>query len=126
MAEKEIWKKYPEIPFIEASNLGRIRTVDRTVIRSDGQKQFVKGVILKQWDNGRGYLYVTVGLNGNFVHLRVNRVVAIAFVPNPDNLPEVNHKDNDKTDNSVGNLEWCTSQYNQDYKKNFGTSPAIS
>lgn len=124
MAEKEIWKTYPEIPFIEASNLGRIRTKDRYVTCSDRKRKFVKGVILKQWENGRGYLYVTVGLNGKFVHLRVQRVVATCFIPNPDNLPEVNHKDNDRTNNSVDNLEWCTSQYNQDYKKNFGTSPA--
>ena len=43
-------------------------------------------------------------------------------MPNPDNLPEVNHIDNDRTNNAVSNLEWCTSQYNSDYKKNFGTS----
>lgn len=49
-------------------------------------------------------------------------MVATCFIPNPNNHPEVNHIDNDRTNNKVSNLEWCTSQYNSDYKKNFGTS----
>lgn len=49
-------------------------------------------------------------------------MVATCFIPNPDNLPEVNHIDNDRTNNAVSNLEWCNRQYNSDYKKNFGTS----
>lgn len=63
-------------------------------------------------------------VNGKQVNLQVHRIVAICFLPNPDNLPEVNHKDNDPTKNAVSNLEWCTRKYNEAYKKNFGTTQA--
>lgn len=120
--EKEVWKTFPDYPFIEVSNLGRVRTKDRVVTRSDGRKRFVKGQILKQHDNGYGYLYVHFRVNGKLVSLRVNRVVAITFIPNPHNYPVVNHLDNNRMNNAVSNLEWCTRKSNEDYKKNFGTS----
>lgn len=122
--EKEIWKTYLKYPWIEASNLGRVRTNDRIVTRSDGIKFHIKGKVLKQHLNPCGYMYVTFSVNEKTVSLSVHRIVATCFIPNPDNLPEVNHRDNDRTNNSVSNLEWCTRQYNQDYKKNFGTSAA--
>lgn len=87
-----------------------------------GKKRFVKGRVLKQKDNGHGYMFVQFCPNGKHVHLYVHRMVATCFIPNPNNLPEVNHKDNDPTNNVVSNLEWCDRQYNSDYKKNFGTS----
>ena len=117
---KEVWKTYPDHPFIEASNLGRVRTKDRIVVRSDGQKQFVKGKVLKQQLNRNGYMQVGFRLNGKLVKLYVHRISAITFIPNPDNLPEVNHKDNDRTNNVVSNLEWCTSQYNTAYREKYG------
>lgn len=121
-SEKIIWKTYPEYPFIEANQFGEVRTRDRTVVRKDGTKQFVKGHILKQYPQKGGYMQVIFSVNNKKVHLYVHRIIAICFVPNPDNLPEVNHKDNDPANNIASNLEWCTSQYNIDYKKNFGTS----
>lgn len=63
-------------------------------------------------------------MNNKTVQLYVHRIVASAFIPNHDNLPQVNHKDNNRTNNAVSNLEWCTRQYNEAYKKNFGTSQA--
>lgn len=122
--QKEIWKVYQELPFIEVSNLGRVKTKDRIVTRGNGGKYFVKGRVLKQHLQPNGYMYVRFRLNGKKVKLYVHRIVATCFIPNPDNYPQVNHKDNDPTNNAVSNLEWCTNQYNQDYKKNFGTSPA--
>lgn len=119
---EEIWKTYPEYSFIEASNLGRVRTKDHYVIRKDGRKQFVKGHILKQLDNGHGYMRVQFGVGCKKVDRYVHRIIASAFIPNPDNLPQVNHKDNNRANNVVGNLEWCSRQYNETYKKNFGTS----
>lgn len=121
--EKEIWKQYPKYPWIEASNLGRVRTRDRYVKDGKG-KRLVKGRVLKQHLDNNGYLCVRFRVNGKLIHLRVHRIIAISFVPNPDNLPEVNHKDNDRTNATASNLEWCSKQYNLDYKKNFGTSPA--
>ena len=121
--KKEVWKVYPDYKFIEVSNLGRIRTLDRYVPNRGG-KRLVKGQVLKQHLNNKGYMYVCFSENVKTVNLYVHRMVAICFIPNPNNLPEVNHKDNDPTNNAVSNLEWCTRKYNEAYKKNFGTSQA--
>lgn len=120
--EQEIWKTYPEIPFIEASSLGRIRTVDHWVTYKNGRKQLYKGYVLKQRLDKNGYMYVTLSVNNKTVYLLVHRVISASFLPNPDNLPEVNHKDNDRTNNAVSNLEWCTSRYNMAYKEKYGIS----
>lgn len=75
-----------------------------------------KGRPLKPYDNGYGYLIVDLrDLGGNKRHKKVHRLVADAFIPNPDNLSEINHKDENKHNNSVSNLEWCTSSYNKRY-----------
>jgi hypothetical protein len=63
----------------------------------------------------KGYVTVTLCDNGKRKHCGVHRLVATAFIPNPDNLPEINHKNGDKTDNSVGNLEWVTSLQNSQH-----------
>lgn len=122
--EQEVWKQYPDYDFIEVSNLGRVRTKDRYVPSKNGSKRLVKGRILKPWINNRGYMSVHFRANDKSVQLLIHRAVVTCFLPNPLRLPEVNHKDNNPKNNSVSNLEWCTSQYNHDYKKIFGTSPA--
>lgn len=122
--EKIIWKPYPDYPFIEANQFGEVRTKDRVVPVKDGSKRLVKGRVLKQSDNGHGYMAVEFSMNNKTVQLYVHRIVASAFIPNPDNLPQVNHKDNNRANNAVSNLEWCDRQYNESYKKKFGTSQA--
>ncbi len=122
--QKEVWKTYPEYPFIEANQFGEIRSKDRFVRGKNGSKQLIKGRVLKQYIHKNGYMFVHFSMNGKTVNLSVHRVVAICFIPNPNKHPEVNHIDNNRTNNVVSNLEWCSSQYNQDYKKKFGTSPA--
>lgn len=122
--EQEVWKQYPDYDFIEVSNLGRVRTKDRTVTYKNGKKYHYKGRVLKQKLQKNGYMQVCICMNGKRVWLFVHRMVAITFIPNPNNYPQVNHIDNDRTNNSASNLEWCTPQYNNDYRKNFGTSPA--
>jgi hypothetical protein len=70
--------------------------------------------------NSDGYFQITVGKTDNRGQYRVHRMVAEAFIPNPDNLPEVNHKDYDRTNNNVGNLEWCTHADNVTYSAGTG------
>lgn len=121
--KEEVWKTCPEYPFIQANQFGEIRTKDRVVERKDGRKQFVKGRVLKQYLNKRnGYLYVGVSFRGKKLTLRAHRIIASCFLPNPENLPEVNHKDCNRVNNNVDNLEWCTPQYNMAYKEKYGIS----
>lgn len=120
--QKEIWKQYPDYDFIEVSNLGRVRTKDRIVTRKDGKKYSARGQVLKQQLKRSGYMQVCIRVNGKSVYLSVHRMVAITFIPNPDNLPEVNHIDNDKTNNDASNLDWCTHEYNIAYKERYGVS----
>lgn len=71
--------------------------------------------LLKQYPKTHGYLYVALRRDDKRYYRRVHRLVAEAFIPNPDNLPEVNHKDEDKTNNFASNLEWCTAHDNKVY-----------
>lgn len=121
--EVEIWKVHPEFNFIEVSNLGRVRTMDRVVPNGKGAR-VIKGKILTQAPNNKGYLRVHINVNGKQVIRRVHRLVAQTFIYNPDNLPQINHKDNNPANNNVSNLEWCTPEYNIEYKEKHGTSAA--
>lgn len=113
---KEIWKDIKEYEGLyQGSNLGRARSLDRWVNSKNGSMQFIKGRILKLIKNRYGYLYVNLYKNNIKKTYQVHRLVAEAFLPNPDNLPEVNHKDENKQNNSVHNLEWCDRSYNVNY-----------
>lgn len=117
--KEEIWKPYPKYPSIEASNFGRIRTKDRYVRNGKGVR-LIKGCILKQHYDKYGYLYVSTSINGKNITLKAHRIVASAFIPNPNNYPEVNHIDCNRANNVVSNLEWCTSKYNSQYRDKLG------
>lgn len=97
--------------YYQVSNLGRVRSLDRTVKKWDGEK-VAKGIILKQSKNLRGYLFVELFRNGIGRINTIHRLVAGAFIKNPNNLSQINHKDEDKTNNKMENLEWCDSLYN--------------
>lgn len=104
----EIWKDIKDYEGLyQVSNLGRVKSLN--------YKRTGKEEILKAYDNGDGYLFVQLSKDGKVKNCRINRLVAQAFLPNPDSLPEVNHKDENPKNNRVENLEWCTRQYNVDY-----------
>ena len=99
----------------EVSNLGRVRSLDMYVKGRYGNYRLHKGKVLSPAKDKNGYLKVNLCYNGKDKIIRVHRLVAGAFVSNPDNLPEVNHKDEDKTNNNVENLEWCNRKDNINY-----------
>lgn len=122
MADQEIWKVYPGYSFVEVSNLGNVRTKDRWVTYKNGVRRLVKGRVLKQNPDRYGYMLVQFQVNGKKIQPLVHRMVATCFLPKPNNYPEVNHIDNDRTNNSVDNLEWCTHKYNMVYREKCGVS----
>lgn len=125
----EVWKPIMGYEGLyEVSNLGRVRSLDRYAPhRIKGCYQFIKGDIRKTKYNNSGYEMISLFKDGKEKTMLVHRLVAQAFIPNPENLPEVNHKDEDKTNNKVwvnedgsidydkSNLEWCNSSYNKLY-----------
>ena len=111
----EIWRPVAGYEgFYEVSNFGRIRSVDRIVRTKCCSSKMSHGRVLTQ--NGcSDYCTVTLCKDGNKITKPVHRIVAIAFVDNPDCLPMVNHKDENKRNNAAVNLEWCDSSYNATY-----------
>lgn len=103
--DKEIWKDVPNYIDIKVSNLGN-------VLRLNNKKnEWLKPAIHKDKD---GYLHVNVKQqNGKrYTHIGIHRLVAFAFIPNPNNKPYVNHKDSNITNNKLSNLEWVTAKEN--------------
>lgn len=96
---------------------GEIKSLSRIVICSNGQKKPVKEKIISPGDNGSGYKFVYLWKNNESKRKYVHRIVAETFIPNPDNLAEINHKDGNKCNNTVTNLEWCNRLYNEKSKK---------
>lgn len=112
----EIWKDIEGYEGIyQVSNLGRVRSLDRIIIYSSGQVVPFKGKVLSNIKNQLGYHKVNLRVNGGIKTVCVHRLVAKAFIPNPDNLPFINHKDENPSNNRVDNLEWCTPKYNNSY-----------
>lgn len=112
----EIWK--PIVGYeghYEVSNLGNVRSLDKSVCSKNGSKAIKKGKIRSLKITKYGYKEVNLSKGNEVKSKRVNRLVAEAFLPNPNNLPCVNHKNEDKLDNRVENLEWCDVQYNTRY-----------
>ena len=105
---KEVWKDIPQYGGkYQASSLGRIWSV---------KHQRVLKPFLEKNGYYRTYLYAPDGKRKKeYVH----RMIAMTFLDNPDNLPQVNHKDEDRQNNNVENLEWCTAQYNVNYGNRF-------
>lgn len=112
----EIWKPIPGYEGLyEVSDMGRVRSLDRVIVNKDGKPHHFSGFLLSTYLNRFGRVLVGLWKNNRIQRLSVHRLVANAFIPNPDNLPEVNHKDENPQNNRVDNLEWCTTVYNLTY-----------
>lgn len=113
---EEIWKSIVETDGkYEISNFGNLRSVDRYAKVCGGGKRLVKGQTVTPARCSNGYLELQASMGAKRKCLLVHRLVAQYFIPNPDSLPEVNHKDENPRNNCVDNLEWCTPKYNCNY-----------
>ena len=110
----EIWHNIFD-GLYSVSNLGRVKSNDRQIVYSNGVVTTYKGKILKPEICADGHLRVTLSNSGRKQRVFVHRLVAEAFIPNPNNYPIVNHKDEVPSNNCVDNLEWCTYAYNNTY-----------
>lgn len=105
---EEIWKDIDGyIGLYQVSNLGNVKSLNFG--RTKKEK------LLSIGKTGKGYCAVSLCKNGNQKTALVHRLVANAFIPNPQNLPQINHKNEIKSDNSADNLEWCDCKYNNNY-----------
>lgn len=105
---EEVWKDIPGYEGLyQVSSLGRVKSLN---YNHEGYQK-----ILSFKKERNGYLRVGLFREGRQKLFSVHRLVATVFIPNPNNLPQVNHKDEDKTNNRADNLEWCSCQYNINY-----------
>lgn len=112
MKKMETWKKINGFPKYEVSNIGRVRRFNKA---SKYDKRIKQYTYLKPQKDKRGYLRVVLyGEKGQLVRF-IHRLVGEAFIPNNKNLPQINHKDENPSNNSVDNLEWCDNWYNAHY-----------
>jgi HNH endonuclease len=109
---EEIWRDYIS-GYIEVSNLGNLRTIDRLVNNGKGSFQHRKSQAIKATVNITGYRTVILCHNSTRKTMSLHRIVAETFLDNPGNLPCVNHIDGDKLNNRVDNLEWISHSDNQ-------------
>lgn len=118
MRKIEVWRFVPAYEGLYmVSNLGRVKSLDRVITYKDGRKACLKGMMLKQHKDKKGYIYVYLSKDGKSKFFYIHRLVAIAFIPNddPDNKKEINHKDENKQNNCAENIEWCDRTYNINY-----------
>lgn len=102
--EGEVWKDIPDFPGYKCSNLGRVASYRERNCGHILSQSFVYG-----------YPKLKLRQNGKDKFKYVHQLVAETFIPNPDKLPCINHKDENTTNNCVDNLEWCTRKYNFNY-----------
>jgi hypothetical protein len=113
---EELWKPIPDFDgMYEISNMGRVKSCKRTRKSKAGSISNVQERILKQRSDKNGYRAVDLCKDVKLHYFRCYRLVADAFIPNPNHFPVINHKDEDVTNNVVSNLEWCSVSYNTSY-----------
>ena len=115
--DKEIWKDIVGYEGLyQVSNLGRVKSLKRRVYAGRGKMRWqYERILSDKKENGNGYKIVNLFKNGKGKNKYIHRLVAESFLENPNNLPQINHKDENKSNNCVNNLEYCTCQYNCTY-----------
>lgn len=114
---EEIWKDIKGYEGLyQVSNLGRVRSIERTIKHKStyGGLYHIRGQILKLKQD-KGYLRIGLKKDNIKKYYSIHRLVAEAFIPNPHNYAQINHKDENPKNNEVNNLEWCTAKYNINY-----------
>ena len=111
--EVEVWKDIPGYEgWYQVSNMGRVKRIKKPLV-THGKRVAVEGErILKPSKAGRGYVKVKISNGIESKYFNVHRLVAKTFIPNPENKPQVDHINRDKTDNRVENLRWATNSEN--------------
>lgn len=111
--KEEVWKDIEGFEgCYQVSNFGRVKSLERHVRKSNGVIMYVAERILKPRKNKNGYLTVYPCKESRYMPIDIHRAAGIAFIPNPNNYKDINHKDGNKENNSVDNLEWVTRSQN--------------
>jgi hypothetical protein len=117
----EIWKSIEGYEGVySVSSFGNVRSESRVVDHPTSGKLTIKGRIVKPRLHSFGYHMVSLWRNNKEKQFTIHRLVALAFIPNPDNLPHVNHMDFNPAHNAVDNLEWCSRKRNQSWSADAG------
>lgn len=120
---EEIWKDVEGYEvFYQISNTGKLKSLDRLILRNDGRINHVIEKIMIGGKTPSGYIFHCLKICNKKEQKYIHRLVALHFIPNPENKPQVNHKDGNKSNNHFNNLEWCTSKENMIHAYDNGLS----
>lgn len=105
--------------FYKVSDYGRVKSLNRVIMRKNGNRQTWRGKIIKIKFHKNGYAFFQASSPSQRIDILVHRAVAKAFIDNPNGFPIINHKDENRQNNCVYNIEWCTSAYNNNYGNHY-------